>query len=646
MQKKIIITVFTIALIAGFIWIHPRYLALKENISKSQGVSVETTEHQKRNSSENGPPGPKPFTRYEGDDFGLDKHNELSLLDLTGPFWLGRGISSGDFNNDGWQDIVLATNRGILLYKNLGTSAFTLEDIDIPPLDNLGIHIVAFVDINNDSWQDIYVTSYGGKNYFVLNRKGRFQNPRLLEVPNTGAVLTQAASFGDIDKDGDLDFVQGNWFFGSKKRLPTKDGKEINKLITNDGLQFHEENLHEIPGQTLSVLLSDFTNDGNLDLIVGNDFREPDIFYRGTSEGKFNNILKSENIIPVSSSATMSVDVADFNNDLFPDMYLAALDENEGMDNLHPCHEILNAQEKQMCEKNLLWRDIVKSENMEECTNLQNEQNKNACITMVMTRIAWAGDDKSICEKIPKDYTIQKIVCNNFFVPRIEQQNYEKAIGQLPQGNVLLQGSSEGVFQDIGEEKDVREGLWGWNAKFADPDNDEWQDIYVATGFMGEFLYTQSNVFFHSYGGDYFLAEQEHFGLENSNIINSYTYIDVDNDGDLDIVAVPVNGPLNVYINNETQNNSITFEFQDKKGNHFGIGNKIYIYYGEDSQRHQVRELKLGGGFLSFDAPIAHFGLGKYDRVNKIEIGWSTGEKTLIDKEFLANKKYVITREQ
>ncbi|MDA1169504.1 MAG: VCBS repeat-containing protein [bacterium] len=180
----------------------------------------------------------------------------------------------------------LRGNNGILLYKNLGTNTFATEDIKIPQIDNLGIHVVAFVDINNDGWQDIYVTSYGeGKNYFILNKKGKFQNPILLEVPNTRAIVTEAASFGDLNKDGYLDFVQGNWFFGSIRYLSSKKGAETNKLVINKGLQFIEGSLAEITGPTLSTLLSDFTNDNNLDLIVGNDHEEPDIFHIGNGEG-------------------------------------------------------------------------------------------------------------------------------------------------------------------------------------------------------------------------------------------------------------------------------------------------------------------------------------------------------------------------
>ena len=138
--------------------------------------------------------------------------------------------------------------------------------------------------------------------------------------------------------------------------------------------------------------------------------------------------------------------------------------------------------------------------------------------------------------------------------------------------------------------------------------------------------------------------KQKEYGLEDFLDTPSFTYIDIDNDGDLDIVATGTNAPLRVFINNEQQNNSITFEFRDSKGNYFGIGNKVYIYYGQDYERQQMREIKSGGGFLSFDAPIAHFGLGKYEKVNKVEIIWSTGEKTTMDAEFLPNRKYIITR--
>lgn len=47
---------------------------------------------------------------------------------------------------------------------------------------------------------------------------------------------------------------------------------------------------------------------------------------------------------------------------------------------------------------------------------------------------------------------------------------------------------------------------------------------------------------------------------------------------------------------------------------------------------------------IPFGTPIAHFSLGKYDTLNWVEIVWSIGEETVIDKDFLKNKRYVATR--
>ena len=604
-------------------------------------ITIEGIEHKERAAIE-----VTPFSRFEGDAFGLGKHLDFSALDFIGPFSVTSAIASGDFNNDGWQDILLGNRKGILLYKNLGTNKFALQDVDVEEINDLSILVVAFVDINNDGWQDIYLTSYGGKNYFLLNDHDGFLDPQVIEVPNGGAIATEAVSFADIDRDGDLDFINGNWFFGGKRPYTSKSA--INKLILNENLQFQEKNLEEIIGETLSILFSDFTNDNNLDLIVGNDFAEPDIFYVGDATGKLSKIKKSENVIPTSAHATMSVDVADFNNDLYMDIYVGGISPDSGSfpkrDANDFCFEILNSEEKQRCENNLKINAIVSKRDIASCRDLLSDSDRDDCMVMTTLNVAAVDtQDKGLCEKIPGKYSIQKLRCRDYFTARIESQDHTEAIDQKANGNVLLRGSQGGTFQDVSDKTGTDEGRWTWNAKFADLDNDEWQDIYVANGRWKKHL-PYSNVFFHNQQGKFFETAQEEFNLENFNMVVAYTYIDIDNDGDLDIISAGLNGPINVYINNETQNNSITFEFRDYRGNHFGIGNKIYIYYGENSERHQVREIKSGGGFLSFDAPIMHFGLGKYDIVSRIEIVWSTGEKTTVDEEFLANKNYVITR--
>jgi hypothetical protein len=211
------------------------------------------------------------------------------------------------------------------------------------------------------------------------------------------------------------------------------------------------------------------------------------------------------------------------------------------------------------------------------------------------------------------------------------------------QGNILLQGSREGTFTDVARDTGVYDGAWTWNAKFADLDNDEWQDLYLATGWWLEDR-RYSNRFFHNDGGRKFTVREKEFGLTNLLKVGAYTYIDIDNDGDLDIVSTAMHGFITVFINNEARNNLITFEFRDQKGNVFGIGNKVYVHYGPGGERHQVREIKASSGFLSFDAPYAHFGLGPHRQVHRVEIVWSTGEKTVIDKTLEANRRYIISR--
>jgi hypothetical protein len=132
--------------------------------------------------------------------------------------------------------------------------------------------------------------------------------------------------------------------------------------------------------------------------------------------------------------------------------------------------------------------------------------------------------------------------------------------------------------------------------------------------------------------------------LESFLATTSFSYVDIDNDGDLDIIMLPVWGPVAVYLNDAGGQNAIAFEVRDEIGNHFGIGTKIIIHYGPDGSRKQIRELQAGGGFVSYDAPVAHFGLGDFDAVDHLEVRWSTGESTIVRGDFAAGARYILAR--
>ena len=113
----------------------------------------------------------------------------------------------------------------------------------------------------------------------------------------------------------------------------------------------------------------------------------------------------------------------------------------------------------------------------------------------------------------------------------------------------------------------------------------------------------------------------DEFGLSSILATSSYSYLDMDLDGDLDIITVPMNGPILVFRNNSQDGQSIAAQLRDHIGNSSGIGSKIFIYYGDpDEEQHQMRELQASGGFLSFDPFIAYFGLGDFNQVHRVEI--------------------------
>ena len=146
-------------------------------------------------------------------------------------------------------------------------------------------------------------------------------------------------------------------------------------------------------------------------------------------------------------------------------------------------------------------------------------------------------------------------------------------------------------------------------------------------------------------GGERFEDRTDAAGLRSHLATSTYVYVDLDDDGDLDIASVAVDGPIWVYRNHQSQaNRAIAFELRDAVGNRYGVGSRVVIHYGPGAERRQMRELKGSGGFLSFDPPSLHFGLSEFDDVARIEIYWSTGERSALRGPFKAGRRYRITR--
>jgi hypothetical protein len=250
-----------------------------------------------------------------------------------------------------------------------------------------------------------------------------------------------------------------------------------------------------------------------------------------------------------------------------------------------------------------------------------------------------------LCERLEQKWADLAHICRlgHQAVPTYSRERVRETLRQQLGRNMLYARTESGAFTELAEDLDADITGWSWTAKFADLDNDEWQDLYIVNGRFPS-RKRATNVFLNNQQGKRFSNATREAGLENYLAMGSYTYIDYDNDADLDIVAVSDDGPIWVYTNNTQKNSGIVFELNDSKANRAGIGSRIIIHYGPGGSKHQLREIKASGGFLSYDAPRAHLGLGEHRVISRVEVIWSTGENTELSGEFRVGQRYVIER--
>ena len=160
---------------------------------------------------------------------------------------------------------------------------------------------------------------------------GTFSAVNHRALPELGSTVLNATAFADMDLDGDIDIIAGNWTSGRWTRLPGEGSR--NAILWNEGDHFRVERLEGYPGETLSILVSDINQDGYPDLLVGNDFRMGDFYYLGMPGGKLKLIKRSDRIFPVTTYFTMSIDSADIDNDLRFEIYVT---QSTGFTSMNP----------------------------------------------------------------------------------------------------------------------------------------------------------------------------------------------------------------------------------------------------------------------------------------------------------------------
>ena len=611
---------------------------------------------------ERSPEGALPFSGMEAHKIGIDQPIEFSFKDMWPPFWEGRSISSGDIDGDGDIDVVIASTRvGLHIYDNDGKGEFTPRSGPLAKVKELPVFNAALIDFDNDGWLDIFLATYQKGNFILWNEGGTFSGDSLTPVLNRDdAMLSLALAFADVDRDGDLDVALGNWAAGWYRRIPGEESR--NRIVFNDAARITGQeylDLPGLPGETLSILFSDINSDGATDLLVGNDFELPDVFYFGDGAGGFNRIRRSDGIIPHTTNMTMAIKSHDLDNDLQPEIYLAQIaGRSSGISErlkMQPielyCDGVERRTDREICARNMAIKTWYKSGNnfdptyAEKCLELESDYQAE-CKAMLVKDLAIQGEDPSICELIPLAQEEAKAYCLIHFKPAIPptQADMLEYPLQIKQRNVLLVPQQNGQYEDQSIARKLEVGGWSWDTKIADFDNDGWSDVLIVNGTWVPNEFTPSNMFFLNDGSGTFSERAIEFGFEDYLITAAATHFDMDHDGDLDVVTVPVNGPIQAYINNSQDNHAISFKITDKIGNRFGVGARIVIRFGKNGEYQQVREIQAGGGFQSFDAPVAHFGLGTEEQIDSAIIFWPDGSSSSINEVLMAGATYHITR--
>jgi len=258
-------------------------------------------------------------------------------------FYNGAGVGAGDYNNDGLVDLFFASNQGEnKLFLNMGNLKFIDVTTKAGLFQDRGWSTgVSIVDINNDGLLDIYVCKVG--NYEILKSKNQLfvctgidknKIPVYKEAAadygiDFSGFSTQAAFF-DYDGDGDLDLFllnhsvhQTGSFAERSHFLGTYSPLSGDRIFRNEGNHFTDVTKETGINSSaisygLGVAVSDIDLNGCPDLYVGNDFHENDYLYINQSDGTFKEEINDH--IMHTSQFSMGVDIADVNNDAYPEI--------------------------------------------------------------------------------------------------------------------------------------------------------------------------------------------------------------------------------------------------------------------------------------------------------------------------------------
>ncbi len=482
------------------------------------------------------------------------------------------GCAFIDYDNDGWIDIFLlcgtrtanvpayATNR---LYKNNRDGTFT----DVT--EKAGLHRTGWAssvcvgDYNNDGYDDLFVTYFGQNVLYRNNGDGTFTDvTREAGLIESGAHPRWGAgcSFVDFDRDGHLDLFVSNYVQFDFAEAP-KPGENLN--CTWKGVP---------------------VNCGPRGLPMGYHS-----LYHNNGDGTYTDVSEKAGISRKMKSYGMTVVAADFDNDGWPDIYVAC--------DSTPSLLFMNNHNGTFREEGLLRGVALNEDGMEQAGMGLGIGDFNLDGNLDVFKTHFADDT-----------------------------------------NIVYANDGKGNFEDLTNSSGlgVETRYIGWGSGIEDLDNDGKPDLFFVTGNvypevekqLASYPFKTPRIVFHNLGRDKFeeLIEEAGPGVAAHHASRGAAFGDFDNDGDVDVLIINLNEPPSLLRNDVTgKGHWVKVKLHGTVSNRGAVGARVTAHYGG---KMQAREVLSQSSFYSASDSRLHFGLGPFTAVD-LEVRWPTGKKEM-----------------
>lgn len=567
------------------------------------------------------------FVLLDAKQTGIDFKNIITEDDSINIFdfsniYNGGGVAVGDFNGDQLQDLYFTGNMvSNKLYMNRGNLKF--EDVTA----TAGVtgngrwsRGVATIDINNDGKLDIYVCATARRN--PLERINMLYVNQGTDAKGIPVFKDMAAAYGladtthstmayffDYDNDGDLDLYIGvnhiivdeytNLF---KKRNINGEHPSTGRLYRNDwndSLQhayFTDVSKQAgilIEGYTHAVNISDFNQDGWMDIFVANDYISSNVLYINNHDGTFTDQVLS--YFKHAAANSMGTDAVDINNDGLIDVVEVDM---APQDNLR----------KKMFQNPISYQSYQNTDQF----GYQYQYPRNM---LQLNMGPSVGENDSVHHPVFADV--------GYFAGIAETDwSWTPLIADFDND-----GNKDIIFTN-GFPKDITDHdfrVFREEAYALTPKKDMLDEI------------PQVKIHNYAYKNNADLSFTDvttSWGFEKVSFSNGAVYADLDNDGDLDVVINNISDPAMVYENrlNDVpgiKNKSLTLYFSGTEKNPYGFGARVDVYQKGRAQTYEQNPYR---GYLSSQPYSIHVGLGKADPVDSIVVTWPGQLKQTITK--------------